>query len=120
MGPGFKVLLPRWVQFTKKWRRKLPVTRLPGSGPWHTQRHVHLLKGMVKVAVLLRCTKVLQEIDLTNIANAVMIFWFCMRACACTRSCLREVDYVDMCVATLACAEVASITANECILEVDK
>ena len=35
VGPGFKVLLFRWVQFAKKWRRKLPdTTRLPGL-PWN-------------------------------------------------------------------------------------
>ena len=34
VGPGFKVLVPRWVQFTKKWRRKLPVTWVPGL-PWN-------------------------------------------------------------------------------------
>ena len=34
VGPGFKVLLPRWVQFAKKWRHNLPVTRVPGL-PWN-------------------------------------------------------------------------------------
>ena len=34
VGPGRKVLLPRWVLFAKKWRRKLPVTQVPGL-PWN-------------------------------------------------------------------------------------